>query len=261
MENNCARIIIADDNVSLCDALSEFIDQQPDMKVAGIAYDGLEVLEEVEKNCPDVLLLDIVMPRLDGIGVLERLNRLGLDKKPKTIMLTAIGQETITQRVIELGADYYIMKPFDITSLIARIRQVLGTVQDQPQTRHNGKPGHSFGNLHARVTESIHALGIPANIRGYQYIREAILMVIEDSGLLGRVTKELYPRIAQKFNTTPPRVERAIRHAIEIAWSRGNIELLNSVFGHTVDQERGKPTNSAFIARIADKLRLEKNAG
>ncbi|HHY47424.1 MAG TPA: sporulation transcription factor Spo0A [Firmicutes bacterium] len=260
MANSRTKVLIADDNVELCEALGEFIQQQPDMEVAGVVYDGLEVVNAVESTNPDVLILDIVMPHLDGIGVLERLNGTNSLKKPRIIMLTAIGQEAITQKVIELGAEYYIMKPFDIDVLVTRIRQVAGNGHNQLQPPRREKPVSSRKSVDAWVTESIHAMGIPANIRGYQYVREAILMVMNDPDLLSKVTKELYPRIAQRFGTTPPRVERAIRHAIEIAWSRGNIELLNNIFGHTVDHQRGKPTNSAFIARIADKLRLERDA-
>lgn len=259
MASTRTRVLIADDNVDLCEAIGEFIQQQPDMELAGAVYDGLEVIKAVESMCPDVLILDIVMPHLDGIGVLERLNGASAVKKPRIIMLTAIGQEAITQKVIELGAEYYIMKPFDIDVLVARVRQVTKNGHDQLQPPRKEKATFARKSLDAWVTESIHAMGIPANIRGYQYVREAILMVMNDPELLSKVTKELYPRIAQRFSTTPPRVERAIRHAIEIAWSRGNIELLNSIFGHTVDHQRGKPTNSAFIARIADKLRLERD--
>ncbi len=253
------RVLIVDDNHELCEVLREFIEAQPDMEVAGVAYDGLDALEKIAATAPDVVVLDIIMPHLDGIGVIERLNKQDLVRRPRLLMLTAIGQEHITQKIIEMGADYYILKPFDVETLAHRIRQVAGAGQVTRKLR----PGvDSVGrDVNTEVTRLIHEMGIPANIRGYMYLREAIIMVISEIGLLNGVTKELYPRVAQKFGTTPPRVERAIRHAIEIAWTRGNIEYLNSVFGHTVSSEKGKPTNSAFIARIADKLRIEMKAG
>lgn len=252
------RVLIVDDNHELCEVLKEFIEAQPDMEVAGISYDGLDAIEKIPTTDPDVVVLDIIMPHLDGIGVLERLSKQDLPRRPRFLMLTAIGQEHITQRIIEMGADYYILKPFDVETLAHRIRQVAGAGQVARKVRPG--PDSIARDLNTEVTRLIHEMGIPANIRGYMYLREAILMVINEIGLLNGVTKELYPRVAQKFGTTSPRVERAIRHAIEIAWTRGNIEFLNSVFGHTVSSEKGKPTNSAFIARIADKLRIEMRA-
>ena len=170
-------------------------------------------------------------------------------------MLTAFGQESITQRVVDLGADYYILKPFNLDVLIDRIRQL---ARGTPVSKRTAaiKPR----NLDMEVTNIIHQLGVPAHIKGYLYLREAILMVIRDVDLLGAVTKELYPLVADRYNTTPSRVERAIRHAIEVAWSRGNIDIINSFFGYTIDTDRGKPTNSEFIAIIADKLRVENKA-
>jgi len=252
------RVLIVDDNHELCEVLKEFIDMQPDMEVVGIAYDGLEALESISSTNPDVVVLDIIMPHLDGIGVLERLAKQDLPRRPRFVMLTAIGQEHMTQSIIELGADYYILKPFDMETLAQRIRQVAQSGEVVRKRR--AGPAEAPRDLNTEVTRIIHEMGIPANIRGYMYLREAIIMVVNEVGLLNGVTKELYPRVAQKFDTTAPRVERAIRHAIEIAWTRGNIEFLNSVFGHTVSSEKGKPTNSAFIARVADKLRLEMRA-
>ncbi|MDI7247802.1 MAG: sporulation transcription factor Spo0A [Bacillota bacterium] len=258
MGSGRTRVLIVDDNHELCEVLKEFIDAQPDMEVAGIAYDGLEAIESISTTSPDVVILDIIMPHLDGIGVLERLARQDIPRRPRFVMLTAIGQEHMTQRIIELGADYYILKPFDVDTLAQRIRQV-AQGGDVVRKKKAG-PVEVARDLNTEVTRIIHEMGIPANIRGYMYIREAIIMVVNEVGLLNGVTKELYPRVAQKFDTTPPRVERAIRHAIEIAWTRGNIEFLNDVFGHTVSSEKGKPTNSAFIARVADKLRIEMRA-
>ncbi|MEW6523141.1 MAG: sporulation transcription factor Spo0A [Bacillota bacterium] len=246
------RVMIADDNREFCSILNQYISSQPDLEVAAVAHNGTEALEILDKAQPDVMLLDIIMPHLDGIGVLERLNQ--RDRRPKVVMLTAFGQETITQRVVGMGADYYILKPFDLEVLANRIRQLC----NQPAV---AKPRVvKARSLDLDVTHLIHEIGIPAHIKGYLYLREAILMVVARYDLLSAVTKELYPSIAAKYQTTPSRVERAIRHAIEVAWNRGSLEVINSLFGHTVSQERGKPTNSEFIAMVADKLRMESRA-
>ncbi|GAV25644.1 sporulation transcription factor Spo0A [Carboxydothermus islandicus] len=255
------RIVIIDDNREFCELLKEFINQQEDFFLAGVAHNGVEGLEVISQQKPDIVVLDIIMPHLDGIGVLEKLTE--VDDRPKVILLTAFGQESITQKAVELGADYYILKPFDFSVLAARIRQLAqGTVASKPITASNTTSVLSSQlpktkNLELLVTNIIHEMGVPAHIKGYHYLRDAILMVTKEVNLLGAITKELYPMIAQKYHTTPSRVERAIRHAIELAWDRGNIELINKYFGYTIDVERGKPTNSEFIAIIADRLRLE----
>ena len=247
------RVLIADDNREFADLLNEYLQQQEDMQVVGVAYNGLEALELIEESSQDIVVLDIIMPYLDGIGVLEQLSTHSLAKRPKIVMLTAFGQESITHRTLELGADYYILKPFDLDILAHRLRQMAKgdappsktlTVRDKQKEQD------------MRVTQIMHELGIPAHIKGYMYLRDAILMVTSRVELLSRITKELYPTIAEKYSTTPSRVERAIRHAIEVAWTRGNVEYIDELFGHTVSQEKGKPTNSEFIAMIADKLRL-----
>lgn len=243
------KILIADDNREFCEILKDYLSEQDDFLLVGSAYNGVEAVEMVEKLEPDILVLDIIMPHLDGIGVLEKLNSLSVNK-PKVIILTALGQESMTQRAVELGADYYVLKPFDLEVLGTRIRQLAkGLTATSPA------PVKSK-NLDVEVTNIIHQMGVPAHIKGYQYLRDAILFVIEEVNLLGAITKELYPMIAQKYNTTPSRVERAIRHAIELAWDRGNVEMMNKFFGYTINVERGKPTNSEFIAMVADKLRI-----
>lgn len=248
--------MIADDNKEFCDLVLEYIDKESDFRVDGVAYNGEKIIELLEEKVPDVLILDIIMPHLDGIGVLEKLAEMDLPRRPKIIILTAFGHENITQRAVSLGADYYILKPFSLEILINRIRQLVGNgqfVQVAPPQRAR--------SLDVETTNIIHQLGVPAHIKGYLYLREAILMVVEDIELLGAVTKELYPLIGEKYNTTASRVERAIRHAIEVAWGRGNVEEINNLFGYTIDLERGKPTNSEFIAMIADKLRMELRVG
>lgn len=245
------KILIADDNREFCDLLKEFLQDQEEFNLVGIAQNGLEALNLIQSEKPDVVVLDVIMPHLDGIGVLEKLNE--SDYRPRVIMLTAFGQESITQRAVELGADYYILKPFDFDVLATRIRQLVGGGLNVSPYITVAKPK----NLDVAVTNIIHEMGVPAHIKGYLYLRDAILQVIDDVGLLGAVTKELYPMIAHKYQTTPSRVERAIRHAIELAWDRGNIEMMTNFFGYTINLQRGKPTNSEFIAMIADKLRIE----
>lgn len=249
------RIVIADDNRDFCQLLSEVIQGEPDMDLCGVAHNGLEVMELVEREQPEIVVLDIIMPHLDGLGVLERLNQMDRKRRPKVIMLTAFGQEAITQRVVELGADYYILKPFNLDVFVQRTRQLAGRSPSEPAHRPSGRM--AAGNLEIEVTGIIHELGIPAHIKGYLYLRESILLVTDRVELLGGVTKELYPMVAQKYGTTASRVERAIRHAIEVAWSRGNIEAIHRFFGYTVDHERGKPTNSEFIAMVADRVRMQ----
>ncbi|MDD2555373.1 MAG: sporulation transcription factor Spo0A [Syntrophaceticus sp.] len=250
------KIMVVDDNKEFCEILKEYFDGLDDCVVSGVAHHGLQALEMLTEELPDVIILDLVMPHLDGIGVLEKLSMEYGENRPKVIILTAFGQEAMTRRAVELGATYYILKPFDLEILANRVRQLahnqVGQVQNTlPKTR----------NLDVEVTNLMHQMGIPAHVRGYQYIRDAILMVIDEMGLLGAVTKELYPAIAEKYNTTPSRVERAIRHAIELAWDRGNIDLINKYFGYTIDVDRGKPTNSEFIAMVADRLRVGAKVG
>ena len=255
-------VLLADDNKEFTNLLSEYISEQPDMEVIGVAYNGDEVLRfiEREQKVPDVLILDIIMPHLDGLGVLERLRSLQLSPQPQIIMLTAFGQENITQKAVQLGASYYILKPFDMEVLVSRIRQ-LATGSSDAGAASVGKtnviPISKGRNLDANITSIIHEIGVPAHIKGYQYLREAITMVYNNIEILGAITKTLYPEIAQKFKTTPSRVERAIRHAIEVAWTRGNIDSISRLFGYTVNVSKSKPTNSEFIAMVADKLRIE----
>ncbi|MDF2927832.1 sporulation transcription factor Spo0A [Anaerospora sp.] len=251
------KVAFADDNKEFSEIMNEYLSQQPDIEVVGVAYNGEQIISIIDEKKPDVVILDIIMPHLDGIGVLERINTTG-GKRPKIIMLTAFGQETITQRVVELGADYYVLKPFNMEVLVSRIRQLAGMITTQrPQVTAQAIKAKS---VDVEVTNIIREIGIPAHIKGYQYLRDAIMMIISEIELLGAVTKVLYPMIAEKYSTTPSRVERAIRHAIEVAWNRGNIDMINRLFGYTVKLEKGKPTNSEFMAMIADRLRMEMRA-
>jgi len=257
------QVLLADDNREFTHLLSEFIGEQEDMEIVGVAYNGNEVLRfmEQQREVPDVLILDIIMPHLDGLGVLEKLREMNLNPQPKIIMLTAFGQENITQKAVQLGASYYILKPFDMEVLTNRIRQLVSnniastTTSVSPKANVVHMPKGK--NLDANITSIIHEIGVPAHIKGYQYLREAITMVYNNIEILGAITKTLYPAIAEKYKTTPSRVERAIRHAIEVAWTRGNIDSISFIFGYTINISKSKPTNSEFIAMVADKLRIE----
>lgn len=260
-------ILIADDNIEFATTLQEYCEKTETMEVIWVAKDGKEAYEKICELKPDVALLDMIMPHLDGIGVLERLGQTELDKKPYCIMISGVGQDEITSKAISLGAQYYVVKPFDISVLIKRIEDIK-SYKSEKSTKNlfirDIKPNYieinkdnSEDNLEARVTNMIHEVGVPAHIKGYQYLREAIMMSVKDIEMINQITKLLYPEIAHKYKTTPSRVERAIRHAIEVAWGRGKLETTENIFGYTVSALKGKPTNSEFIAMIADKLRLE----
>lgn len=260
-ENKPIKVLLADDNREFCSILREYFANEADFELVGICNNGMEVLEILKKEEVEVLILDLIMPYVDGIGVLEQIGALKLQNPPKIIVLTAFGQENITQKAVQLGADYYILKPFNLQILGDRVREIARNTLPKPEVRSSMAsympPVTAQKDLEVEVTKVIHEIGVPAHVKGYQYLREAIMMVVEEINYLGAVTKELYPAIAQKYDTTPSRVERAIRHAIELAWDRGDIEKINKFFGYTINGEKGKPTNSEFIAIIADRLRLE----
>lgn len=267
MDNSKISVLIADDNKEFCNILNDYLLNQRDIVVTGIAKDGLETIDLIEAKRPDLVILDIIMPHLDGLGVLERLKTMDLNPRPRIIVLSAVGQDKITQMAITLGADYYVVKPFDMDVFTKRIREMFtdsissssdsrtsSSISTRAETRtYESKPL----DLESEITNIIHEIGVPAHIKGYMYLREAISMVVNNVELLSAVTKELYPSIAKKYNTTASRVERAIRHAIEVAWNRGQVDTINKLFGYTVHTSKGKPTNSEFIAMIADKLRLK----
>lgn len=271
LNQNTIHVLLADDNKDFCDVLSSYLNKQDDIEVVGIAYDGVDACRKIKDTHPDVAIIDGIMPKLDGLGVLEKIGQSkDFEPKPITVMLSAMSQEKITQRAIELGAEYYIVKPFDMESLANRIRQlkqerIAKTNANQPNMSNSGmttllSPAQIAYDLESKVTNILHEIGVPAHIRGYHYMREAIIMSVNDMDVLNYITKELYPSIAKKCNTTPSRVERAIRHAIEVAWNRGKVDAIDSLFGYTINNHKGKPTNSEFIALIADRLRLEQKA-
>ena len=281
--NDKITILIADDNPDFANTLTGYIEEDDKFEIIAIARDGKQAVEMILNTEPDVVLLDVIMPHLDGIGVLEKVTAASMKKHPICIMLSAVGQEKITQRALELGAEYYAIKPFDINVLLQRIKEI-ELHKQQPQFRNSNINNYNINNninsymnreiktqyieispekkkdeenLEALVTNVIHEVGVPAHIKGYQYLREAIMMVVNNIDIINQITKQLYPDIANKYNTTPSRVERAIRHAIEVAWGRGQTETVENIFGYTISAAKGKPTNSEFIAMIADKLRLE----
>jgi len=244
------RILIADDDRSFANALADYLRSSEGYQICGIADNGNSALEMIQQMQPDMVLLSMIMPQLDGIGVLEALREKKLANFPKIILLASFAPANLVKQSLELGAMFYMMKPFDPETLERRMRQIL-----------TSEEGDSIflprsSSLEIEITRVIHQMGVPAHVKGYQYLRDAIAMVSLEVGLMGAVTKELYPLIADKYNTTASRVERAIRHAIELAWDRGNVEMMNKYFGYTINIERGKPTNSEFIAMIADKMRM-----
>ena len=261
------NVAIADDNERMLRLLGAIIESDEELNVVGTAKDGEEAYNVIKTKEPDVVLLDIVMPKLDGLGVLDRVNHdKTIKKHPTFIMISAIGQEKITEDAFELGADYYIMKPFNRDVILDKIHRVCrGRIKAAGAVHTDVKKVQPYldketyieQNLETDVTQMLHEIGIPAHIKGYQYLRDAIIMSVRDTEMLSSVTKILYPTIAKTHKTTPSRVERAIRHAIEVAWGRGELDTLNSLFGYTVNGGKGKPTNSEFIALIADKIRLD----
>ena len=241
------KVVLADANEEFRTLLSGAMEKTGEFTVVGATGDGLEALRLVEEQQPDLLILDTVLPGLDGYGVLRRLPELG---KTRAIVLSSFFSDRVASEVLELGAAYFLTKPCQMDSLLERMRSALqrGEAEAEP-----AQPV----DLKSAVTEIIHEIGVPAHIKGYQYLRQAIILTVQDMDLINAVTKVLYPAVAKHFNTTPSRVERAIRHAIEVAWDRGDLETLQKYFGYTVSNTKGKPTNSEFIAMIADRLVLE----
>ncbi len=264
--NNKIRVLIVDDNQNFCTILSEHIGEQPDFEVVGIANNGLKAVEQIREKRPDIVVLDIIMPHLDGLGVLEKVREMGLIDDIKFIILSAVGQDNITRRAINLGATYYVIKPFDFDLFIDRLRQLSSSKAQVAAGGENGVHASAstltsnFTSLEAQITDMINQIGVPPHIKGFQYLREAISMVYHDVNCLSKVTKQIYPGIAEKFSTTPSRVERAIRNAIEISIARGNESVIQQLFGLTLANKNGKITNSEFIAIVADRLRMENSA-
>ncbi|MBQ8536788.1 MAG: sporulation transcription factor Spo0A [Clostridia bacterium] len=253
------RILLVDDNGELRQKMVQLLSHEEGFTIAGEAANGLEALDILKREPIDVMLLDIIMPQMDGYTLMEEMQKITLDPVPQIIAVTALGRDDFIMRAIELGARYYMIKPFESKVLVERIREVAG----QPRLRQI--PGgvtapDKTRTLDERLSSLFLTIGIPAHIKGYQFLREAVKMVIETPDIINRITKELYPGIGRRFNTSASKVERAIRHAIEVAWNRGRIETLNTVFGCKVATKEDKPTNGEFIAMIADKLGMEQRS-
>ena len=249
MENS-AKILICDENDEERTRLIEILTKSS-YRCQGIS-DGRSALALLNKENFDVVIIDLWLSGLDGIGLLRAAQKIDFEYKPSFILMSPLNKQSILLEASELGADLCIPKPFDFTTLSLHIESLLKSKNTPLQ-----KAFSNSLDLEAQVTKIIHQIGVPAHIKGYQYLRCAILMAIEDNDIINSVTKILYPSVAKKYQTTTSRVERAIRHAIEVAWDRGDVDTLNSYFGYTIQNSRGKPTNSEFIAMIADNLRLK----
>lgn len=270
MEN--VNVVIVDDNPMILNTLDEVISSEAGLSVIGRADNGKDSIDMIKDTQPDVVLLDLVMPQMDGITVVENIKKkTSMLKNPAFIILSAVGGEQMTEEAFQAGANYFLMKPFDKDILVNKIRRigkrpvrpVPGKVLEAPlkaatpEEAAMNREEYMKEHLETDITKMLHELGIPAHIKGYQYLRDAISMVVRDREMMEAVTKILYPEIAKKNYTSSSRVERAIRHAIEVAWGRGSLEVIDELFGYTISTGKGKPTNSEFIALIADKICLD----
>lgn len=247
---NKIKVLMIDDNVNLIEMVEDYFEDNQGIEIVGKAFDGNEGLKIIKEGQLkyDLIILDLIMPNKDGLGVLKELKV--LDMHPNIIVATSYNAPDTIRKVSEYGVNYYILKPFSIAELEDKILDTFKTSEKKTINLLNN-------NLQISISRMLHELGMPSHIKGYQYIREAISMVYDNPEIVGGITKELYPELATKFDTTVSRVERAIRHAIEVSWNRGDWDLMEDVFGHSVDIDKAKPTNSEFIVTVADKLRLE----
>lgn len=260
--NTKTKVIIADSNEEFRILISDLLTGEGDFEIVGSTCDGTEAIELIRERHPDVVLTDIILSGTDGLGLLEKTAELPENVRPKVMIISSFASSQVLSAADNLGAAYFIQKPCDPSLLISRIRMVSGTGRSPAAGagKTEMRTLRTMTGIERAVTEIIHEIGIPAHIKGYQYLREAIMLAVEDMDIINAVTKVLYPEVAKKFNTTPSRVERAIRHAIEVAWDRGDVEVLQKYFGYTVSNIKGKPTNSEFIAMIADKLNIERKS-
>ena len=256
-------VIIVDDNEKVIENIDSALSKDTAIQIIGKAKNGQEAYELIRKSTPDVVILDLIMPKMDGLSLMNKVNEDGaMIKMPFFIITSAISNENVIQDAFGYGAGYYLLKPFETNMIADRVKGVKSYNKRIPETKKiigAGEDRTHFmeRNIENDVTSIIHDVGVPAHIKGYQYLREAIIMSVNDNEMLNSITKILYPSIAKKFQTTSSRVERAIRHAIEVAWNRGRMDTIDELFGYTINAEKGKPTNSEFIALIADKIRLE----
>ena len=250
MENQ-TTVLIADNTEEFCAGLVNTLQQGTGFRVVGTANDGEQAVRMIQEKQPQILVLDMMLAKRDGISVLKSIST--MERRPKVLATSGFVTEYVATAAANLGVQYLMLKPCDMTALAERLEELRGGQSGtQPQTRGGGQH-----NIEAMVTSIIHEIGVPAHIKGYQYLREAIIIAVNDMDVINAITKVLYPQVAKAFQTTPSRVERAIRHAIEVAWDRGDLDTLQRFFGYTVSNTKGKPTNSEFIALIADKLQLQ----
>ena len=246
--DNHTTVIIADNAEEFCASLNVALKRAEGFQVVGTASDGEQAIRMVQDKRPDVLVLDQMLPKQDGLSVLKAIS--AMDHKPVTLATSRFITDYVANAAANLGVRYLMLKPCDMGTLVAHLEEIRGSRNQKPAPR-------GTTNIESMVTNIIHEIGVPAHIKGYQYLREAIIIAVNDMDVINAITKVLYPQVAKTFQTTPRRVERAIRHAIEVAWDRGDLDTLQRFFGYTVSNTKGKPTNSEFIALIADKLQLQ----
>lgn len=249
--NKRRRILIADGSEDFCQELKQTLEKRPGWEVAGLAGDGQQAVELLQKLKPDVLVMDLLLSKVDGIAVLRQ--AAALERMPVSLVLTGFMTDFVAGTAAGLGVRYFMAKPCKSQAIAERLEEILQSEEEGGQR----SARRAEVNIDAMVTSVIHEIGVPAHIKGYQYLREAIKIAVGDMEVINAITKVLYPQVAKTFSTTPSRVERAIRHAIEVAWDRGDLETLQRFFGYTVSNSKGKPTNSEFIALIADRLQLQ----
>jgi len=249
--DNRTTVMIADNTEEFCSSLVTTLQRSEGFRIVGIANDGEQAINMIKEKQPQILVLDLMLAKRDGLSVLKAIST--MEPRPAVLATSGFITDYVASAAANLGVQYLMLKPCDMTALAERLEELRGgqtSVASQPRT--SGKP-----NIEAMVTSIIHEIGVPAHIKGYQYLREAIIIAVNDMDVINAITKVLYPQVAKAFQTTPSRVERAIRHAIEVAWDRGDLDTLQRFFGYTVSNTKGKPTNSEFIALIADKLQLQ----
>ena len=249
------KVLLADDNKSFLDLLALRINAEEEFEVVCTAADGEAALSGIARYNPDIVILDIIMPRLDGIAVQEKLQE--LETRPRIVIFSALGMDYITRQALALGADAYFLKPFSLDLFIRRLRMLMGETKEQQRMRAQKLTDEE---LDRHITDMLHRLAVAPHLKGYRYLKQAIIAIIKEKGMLESVTYKIYPMIAEACNTTPTRVERAIRSAIENAWDRCRVDTIEQVFGYSLDEEKGKPSNSEFIAMVADKVMLDKSS-
>ena len=256
--NNQLKVIVADDSADFLQVLCSYLAEKENIKIVGTTSDGFELMNLVNEQQPDIVVTDALLPHKDGLAAIRALEQTALKKHPAYYVVSSFSSDSVVGEAMELGVSYFTVKPCDVQDLADRVAK-----HNVAETRFvNGKKNVDQElDIEMRITQIIHDIGVPAHIKGYQYLRESIMMTVNDMDNINAITKVLYPTVAKRFKTTSSRVERAIRHAIEVAWDRGNVETLNDFFGYTISNAKGKPTNSEFISMIADRIRLERRVG